>query len=99
MSVDDIMSDNEPHRFHDYIFTALQDIKEAQHRAVEVQLKHAETNGRIEAMLDNLAGPQGRVTKLEDDLSWAEKKSWIKSAVVIPVTLALNFMGHKIAGR
>lgn len=50
-------------------------------------------------MLDNLAGPQGRVTKLEDDMSWSEKKSWLKTAVVIPVTLALNFVGHKIAGR
>jgi hypothetical protein len=44
---------------------------------------------RIEQKQDDLRqellGDHGRIIKIEDSLSWNDKKQWIHSAVIVPI--------------
>jgi len=62
----------------------------------EYNLQMAEDIGSIKAMLEGLAGPQGRVTALEDDAKTAERRQWIHSAVVIPLVTAFHLGAKKL---
>ena len=45
--------------------------------------------GRIEQKIDDLSGPHGRVTKVEEKVKWAEDKQWFHTVLIIPITTAL----------
>lgn len=53
------------------------------------QTNNAQTLGEIKQAVESLAGPEGRVTRIERDLSWQSRKQWIHSAIIVPVAAAL----------
>lgn len=53
--------------------------------------------GEIKGALSALTGPEGRVTQLEDDLKKQETRSWVQTAIIIPVVTALH-LGAKRLG-
>jgi hypothetical protein len=66
------------------------------HERREYNLQMAQTLGRIEEAVNSLAGPTGRVTKIEEAQDKAETRSWIQTAIVIPVVAALHLGAKKI---
>jgi hypothetical protein len=52
--------------------------------------------GEIKGTLTSLAGPEGRVTALEEDLKTQERRSWIQTGVIIPVVTALHLTAKKL---
>ncbi len=54
----------------------------------------AESLGRIEAKVDGLAGENGRITKIEEELN----RNWWYTAAVVPATALLNVVIRKIGG-
>lgn len=48
--------------------------------------------GRIEEKVDSLSGPQGRVTKLEEQ----QQRQWWLSAAIIPVISGVHAIARKI---
>ena len=69
---------------------------EEHHERREYNIQMAEDIGSIKAMLEGLAGPQGRVTKIEDDMSRAETRQWIHTAIIVPVVSAAHVIAHKL---
>lgn len=59
-------------------------------------LQMAEDIGSIKAMLEGLAGPQGRVTKIEESQDRAETRQWIHTAVIVPIVGAAHVIAHKL---
>lgn len=57
----------------------------------EFNYEMAQTIGRIEAKLDGLCGPEGRVTKIEK----SQERQWWYSVAILPIT---GFM-HALAKR
>lgn len=62
----------------------------------EYNLQMAQDIGEIKGLLESLAGPQGRVTALEDDAKWQDTKQWLHSCVVLPVVGVAHVIAHKI---
>lgn len=52
--------------------------------------------GEINGTLAALAGPTGRVTKIEEAQDRAETRTWIHTAVIIPVVGSLHVLAHKL---
>ena len=59
-------------------------------------LQMAENIAQMKAMLEALAGPYGRVTKIEEGLDRAETRTWVHTAVVIPIVGAAHVIAHKL---
>ena len=53
--------------------------------------------GEIKGTLEALAGPQGRVTAIEDAQKSAEIRGWVQTAIIIPLVGALH-LGAKRLG-
>lgn len=60
----------------------------------EVKVQNTEALVKIDA----LAGPQGRVTKIEKQMSWNEKKQWIHTSAIVPLTLFLSWLQRRFGG-
>jgi hypothetical protein len=70
---------------NDNVYSLLSDIR-------TTQLTQAEANGRMEAKLDALAGPEGRVTKLEK----AAVRQWWISIAIAPALAGLHQLLRKL---
>lgn len=46
--------------------------------------------------VDDLAGPQGRVTKIEAQQVREGWKDWVHTAIVIPLSAGLSVVIHKV---
>lgn len=66
------------------------------HERREHNLQMADDIGQIKGMLEGLAGPYGRVTKIEQGLERAENRQWLHSAVVVPIVGAAHVLLHKL---
>lgn len=66
------------------VYSLLRDIR-------DTQLKQAETIGEIKGQLSGLCGPEGRITKIEQDKVREGWKSFGKHALTVIVAIA----GHK----
>ena len=62
----------------------------------EYNLQMASDIGSIKAMIEGLAGPTGRVTKIEEAQEQAEKRQWLHSVVVIPLVGAAHLIARKL---
>lgn len=71
-------------------------MSEEHHERREYNIQMASDIGAMKAMLEGLAGPQGRVTALEESAKSAETRQWIHTAVVIPVVTALHLGAKKL---
>ena len=67
------------------LFQTLRDIR-------ATQLTQAESNGRIEVSLSALAGPEGRVTKLEKSAT----RQWWLNVAVLPIIASLHSIARKM---
>jgi GTP-sensing pleiotropic transcriptional regulator CodY len=66
------------------------------HERREYNLQMASDIGAIKQMIEGLAGEHGRVTALEEAQKTAETRSWVQTAIVIPVVAALHLGAKKI---
>jgi len=62
----------------------------------EYNMQMASDIGEIKGMLEGLAGEHGRVTMLEQAQDRAELRSWVQTAVVVPVVAALHLGAKKL---
>lgn len=64
------------------------------------EIRISRTLGNIEAKQDALhealLSPGGRIPRIEEDIAWADKKQWIHTAVVIPITAAIMALVRKL---
>lgn len=67
------------------LFNLVQEIR-------STQLDHATNTGRIEAKLDSLIGPGGRITQLEDH----NARQWWLTMAVIPVMGVFHAAARKL---
>ena len=61
------------------------------HERRQYNLEMAQALGRIEAKVDSLCGPEGRVTKLEK----AQERQWWMTFVVTPFLLLAHGVARK----
>ena len=66
------------------------------HERRQYNFQMAEDIGAIKAMIEGLSGPTGRVTKIEEGLDRAETRTWIHTAVVLPLVGAAHVIVHKL---
>ncbi len=66
------------------------------HERREYNIQMASDIGEIKGMLEGLAGEHGRVTALEKAQDRAELRSWVQTAIVIPVVGALHIGAKKL---
>jgi hypothetical protein len=52
--------------------------------------------GEIKGALAALTGPEGRVTRIEEDLLTQERRSWVQTAIVVPLVGALHLGAKKL---
>lgn len=52
---------------------------------VAQNVTNAQTLGEIKQAVESLAGPEGRVTRIERDLAWQNRKQWIHSVIIVPL--------------
>jgi len=78
----EIIEHHERRQFNSEMFTTLTTI--------------SENIGHIKGTLEGLAGPTGRVTALEEAQDRAETRSWIQTAIVIPMVGALHIGAKKL---
>ena len=62
----------------------------------EYNLRMSEDIGSIKAMLENLSGPTGRVTKIEEAQDRAETRQWVHTAIILPVVSLAHVVAHKL---
>ena len=62
----------------------------------EYNLRMSEDIGAIKAMLENLSGPTGRVTKIEEAQDRAETRQWVHTAIILPVVSLAHVVAHKL---
>lgn len=60
----------------------------------DVKVQNAEALTKIDA----LAGPQGRVTAMEKRQDWNDKKQWIHTSAIVPLTLFLSWLQRRFGG-
>lgn len=68
--------------------------RQEHHERREMNLRMAEDIGYIKATLDSLAGSEGRITKIEKNLEWQDRKGWIQTVIVIPFLGGLHALAH-----
>lgn len=60
----------------------------------DFQIRVANALGRIEAKQDDLRrellGPGGRITQIEEQRSWEDKKHWIRTGILLPILALLH---------
>lgn len=64
----------------------------------EIKSDHAATRQAVQDLKDALAGPEGRVTKLERAREWESKKQWIHTSLVVPIAVLINVAIRKLTG-
>lgn len=52
--------------------------------------------GEIKGSLDALSGPRGRVTMIEKGLDRAETRTWVHTAIVLPLVGAAHVIAHRL---
>jgi len=50
--------------------------------------------GFIKAKMEDLAGPTGRITVLENDIKSSQRRQWWHSSVVVPISTVASLLGH-----
>lgn len=62
------------------------------------EMKVSGSLARIEQKIDDLAAPNGRVARLEEDVKRADTRQWVHSSILLPLTYAIYRAAKYLGG-